>query len=348
MPLPRLALTFVLLAASVSPLHAEWNAALAARYLDARQQEWFAWKTAQSSDGPCVSCHTGMTYLLARPVLRRALHETGPTPFETGYLSRLRTKMAKPTEGTLGTVEAVLSAMFLDRDDARSTMSSHAQQAFDRLWQLQESEGAGKGGWQWYEANLDPWENPESGYYGASLVAFALGQAPAAYRQDAAVRARAAALTTYLSSRATTPRLHDRLALLWASASMPGLLSDASRTALIAEIFERQHADGGWTVAGLGPWMAHPDAPPAPGSHAYATAFAAFVLQRAGVPASEAGLARAIAWLRSHQDPATGAWPAVSMNKRYPAGSMQSLFMQDAATAFAAMVLVEADAAPRR
>ena len=73
-----------LLAASVSPLHAEWNPALAARYLDARQQEWFAWKTAQSADGPCVSCHTGLTYLLARPVLRRALHEAAPTAFETG------------------------------------------------------------------------------------------------------------------------------------------------------------------------------------------------------------------------------------------------------------------------
>jgi hypothetical protein len=31
---------------------------------------------------PCVSCHTGMTYLLARPVLRRALHESEPTTFE--------------------------------------------------------------------------------------------------------------------------------------------------------------------------------------------------------------------------------------------------------------------------
>jgi squalene-hopene/tetraprenyl-beta-curcumene cyclase len=348
MPLPRLALTFVLLAASVSSVYGEWNPALAARYLDARQQEWFAWKTAQSSDGPCVSCHTGMTYLLARPLLRRALHETAPTQYETGYLNRLRTKMGKPAEGALGTVEAVMSAMFLNGEDARTTMSSHARQAFDRLWELQESDGAGKGGWQWYEANLDPWENPESGYYGASLVALALGQAPPAYRQDAAVRARAAALTTYLSSPATTPRLHDRLALLWASAAMPGLLSDSARTALIAEIFGRQQADGGWTVAGLGPWMAHPDAPSAPDSHAYATAFTAFALQRAGVPASHAGLGKAIAWLRSHQDPATGAWPAVSMNKRYPAGSMMSLFMQDAATAFASIVLVEADAAPRR
>jgi hypothetical protein len=94
--------------------------------------------------------------------------------------------------------------------------------------------------------------------------------------------------------------------------------------------------------------MAHPDAPNVPGSHAYATAYTAFVLQRAGVPASQPGLAKAIGWLRSHQDPTTGAWPAVSMNKRYPDGSMMSLFMQDAATAFASMALVQADAARTR
>jgi squalene-hopene/tetraprenyl-beta-curcumene cyclase len=330
------------------PAHADWNPALAARYLDARQQAWFDWKTAQSSDGPCVSCHTGMTYLLARPVLRRTLHESEPTTFETGLLNRLRTKMAKPQEGALGTVEAVMSAMFFSGDSARDTMRSHATQAFDRLWESQDTGGASQGAWQWYEANLDPWENHESGYYGASLVALALGQAPAFYRQGARVRAGAEALTAYLTHPATTPRLHDRLALLWASASVPALLPAALRQALLAEIFSKQEADGGWTVAGLGPWMAHPDPPPSHGSHAYATAFTAFALQRAGVPASNPGLAKAIAWLRSRQDAATGAWPAVSMNKRYPDGSMMSLFMQDAATAFASIVLADADAAPSR
>ena len=36
------------------------------------------------------------------------------------------------------------------------------------------------------------------------------------------------------------------------------------------------------------------------------------------------------------------------MNKRYADGSMMSLFMQDAAAAFASMVLVEADATRSR
>jgi squalene-hopene/tetraprenyl-beta-curcumene cyclase len=348
MPRLRIALTAAVLLAAASSVHAEWNPTLAARYLDARQQAWFDWKTAQSSDGPCVSCHTGMTYLLARPVLRRALHEAEPTKFEIGYLNRLRTKMNKPAEGALGTVEAVMSAMFLSRDDARGTMSSHGKQAFDRLWELQENDGPGKGGWQWYEANLDPWENHESGYYGAALVALALGQAPEAYRQDPASGSHPAALMAFLVNPPALPRLHDRLAALWASTTALPLLNARARSALVAEAFARQQPDGGWTTESLGPWMAHPDAPNAAGSHAYATAYTAFVLQRAGVPASQPGLAKAIGWLRSHQDPTTGAWPAMSMNKRYPDGSMMSLFMQDAATAFASMALVEADAARTR
>src|SRR6187549_461779 len=103
MPRIRVALAAAVLLAAASSVHAEWNPALAARYLDARQEAWFGWKPAQSSDGPCVSCHTGMTYLLARPALRRALHESGRTTFETGLLNRLRTKLSKPQEGELGT-----------------------------------------------------------------------------------------------------------------------------------------------------------------------------------------------------------------------------------------------------
>jgi hypothetical protein len=53
-------------------------------------------------------------------------------------------------------------------------------------------------------------------------------------------------------------------------------------------------------------------------------------------------MSRALAWLKSHQDQESGAWHADSMNKRYPADSMQVLFMQDAATAFASLALLEA------
>jgi hypothetical protein len=135
--------------------------------------------------------------------------------------------------------------------------------------------------------------------------------------------------------------LHDRLGLLWAFAKHPVLLHEYRRSAIIQEALAKQQADGGWTLESLGPWTVHPDAPPATGSDAYATGFIAFVLREVGVKPEAAEMSRALAWLRAHQDPVTGAWPAVSMNKRRPAGSMEALFMQDAATAFASLALLE-------
>jgi squalene-hopene/tetraprenyl-beta-curcumene cyclase len=336
----------VLLVATTSTLSADWSPEAAARYLDTRQKEWFSWKPALSADGPCVSCHTGMTYLLARPALRRRLNESQPTMYEIGLLDRLRAKVGEKPAGALQSVEAIFSAMFLSREDAPSpsradvvqTMSVHTQKAFDQLWTLQGGAGASKGGWRWYAANLDPWENAESPFYGASLAAVALTQAPAAYRDTPAVRDHAAALNTYLMESADSRRLHDRLALLLARS----FISDSLRQSITTETFNKQAPDGGWTIDALGPWMAHPDAPPSSGTNAYATAFTTVALLRGGVPASDPKLAKALTWLQSRQDPASGAWPAMSMNKRYPDGSMESRFMQDAATAFASLALIEA------
>jgi squalene-hopene/tetraprenyl-beta-curcumene cyclase len=337
-----LLLAVATLLATTSAYAADWSPAAAARYLDGRQKEWFEWKPALSADGPCVSCHTGMTYLLARPALRQALKEKEPTIYEKGLLDRLRANVGAKPAGPLQSVEAIFAALFLTGEDASKTMSTHRQKAFDQLWTLQSPDGKTQGVWRWYAANLDPWENPESVYYGASLGALALGSTPAAYRNDAATRERAAALTKYLASPPTPARLHDRLTMLWASSSLPPLLSDEARRSLVAEVFQKQSADGGWTLESLGPWMTHENAPVHQGSDAYATAYAAFALHKGGVSSSDARMKKAIAWLQSKQDPTTGAWPAVSMNKQRPPDSMEGRFMQDAATAFASIVLIEA------
>jgi hypothetical protein len=150
------------------------------------------------------------------------------------------------------------------------------------------------------------------------------------------VRDQTAALNAYLLESIESRRLHDRLALLLARSFIP----DSVRQAITSDAFSRQQPDGGWTIASLGPWMTHPDAPPSSGTHAYATAFTTVALLRGGVSASDPRLAKALTWLQTHQDPGTGAWAAVSMNKRYPDGSMESRFMQDAATAFASLALV--------
>jgi squalene-hopene/tetraprenyl-beta-curcumene cyclase len=319
---------------------ADWSPELAAKYLDARQEQWFSWKPAASANGPCVSCHTGMTYLLARPALRRALKEKEPTIYERGLLDRLRSNVGAKPPGALQYVETVFTAMFLAEQDGNKTMSADTRKAFDQLWTLQEREGALKGAWKWYAANLDPWENPGSVYYGASLAALAVSTTPPEYQRDASVRERIAVLNEFLSSSREQRPLHDRLALLWAASNRRDMLTDATRRLLVAETFEKQQADGGWTLESLGPWMPHPEVPAASGSNAYATSYTAFVLTQAGIRSSHPGLARALAWLKAHQDPKTGAWSAVSMNKRRPPDSMEGLFMQDAATAFASLALL--------
>jgi squalene-hopene/tetraprenyl-beta-curcumene cyclase len=326
--------------ATTNVLTADWSPQAAARYLDQRQKEWFEWKTAASPNGPCVSCHTGMTYLLARPALRRVMKQDQPTIYERGLMDRLRSNVGSKPPGALQDVETIFAAMFLAEQDVRRPMSEQTQKAFDQLWALQRTEAPAKGAWKWYSANLDPWEHSESSYFGASLAMLALGSTAADYQQRADTRERAAALAGYLDASSGKP-LHDRLALLWASSTRPSVLSDSARTSLVNEVFAKQQPDGGWTLESLGPWTVHPDAPPATGSDAYATGFTAFVLGRAGVPVTRGEMFRALSWLRSHQDAATGAWPAVSMNKRRPAGSMEALFMQDAATAFASLALLE-------
>ncbi|HEY9463906.1 MAG TPA: hypothetical protein VIR54_12490 [Vicinamibacterales bacterium] len=327
-----------LLIVTTSTLSADWSPEAAARYLDGRQKEWFSWKPAQQADGPCVSCHTGMTYLLARPALRRRLKESQPTMYEVGLMDRLRAKVGEKPAGALQSVEAIFSAMFLSREDAAKTMSVHSQKAFDQLWALQGTEGDTKGGWKWYAVNLDPWENTESHFFGSSLAAAALTQTPAEYRNTSNVRDKAAALNAYLTESIQSRRLHDRLALLLTRS----FIADSLRQSITTDAFSRQQPDGGWTIESLGPWMTHPDAPSSSGTNAYATAFTTVALLRGGVPASDPKLAKALSWLQTHQDPTTGTWAAVSMNKRYPEGSMESRFMQDAATAFASLALIEA------
>lgn len=144
-----LALATVL--STIPAICADWNPRLAAKYLDGRQKEWFAWPTAKSTGGPCLSCHTGMTYLFARPALRRVLGESQPTPYETGLLAGLRARVgvSKPSSSTprasqaLG-VESIFAALFLGTSEPA---------AFRRLWSLQRPDGA----WNWFNLDLNPW-----------------------------------------------------------------------------------------------------------------------------------------------------------------------------------------------
>jgi squalene-hopene/tetraprenyl-beta-curcumene cyclase len=320
--------TAVIVMLSGSVLAADWSPRRAADYLDARQKSWFAWPRAAAPGGPCVSCHTGITYLLARPALRRVLGESGPTTFETGLVDGLKLRlepgskgMFKYTEGGKATqaaaVEAIIAALFVGTD-----------RAYERMWSLQK-----QGSWVWFDLHLDPWEASHSGFFGAALAAVAAGREPVPHRN-------VAALAAYLKDSQAGQPLHNRLVLLWAAARVPAAAPAETRNQIIQDVLSRQQEDGGWTMASLGPFPAHTGAPSSLGSSAYATALAAFALQQGGLSRTDPRVRLALAWLRSHQDPESGSWRAVSLNRVYPAGSIEADFMSEAATAYAVLALL--------
>jgi squalene-hopene/tetraprenyl-beta-curcumene cyclase len=298
----------VLLALSICT---DWSPRLAADYLDNRQKEWFAWKTAQTPDGPCVSCHTGTTYLLVRPELRRKLGETQPTSYETGLLKSLHGVGFKERQAALAPgVQVIHSALFTGD--------------FDRMWSLQIKEGKDKGAWKWFHLDLDPWEMPESTFYGATLAALATRKDPGHPEQIALLR-------DYLKREQAAQPLHNRLMLLW---SMPDLVDGN----LVDEVLKEQEADGGWSMESLGPWKGPSRST---GSDAYATGLVTYTLLKSDIRL-KIRLNGAINWLKSHQN-REGFWPSTSMNKEYPPDSMMVKFMQDAATGFAVLALLEAE-----
>ena len=222
----RIGLILLLAQAAISA--ADWNAKQAAAYLDERQKEWTAWAPAQLAPGEaCLSCHTGMTYLLARPALRAMLNETEPTAYEASVLRGLKKRAAKMTGGEMAAryekeprasqsigVEAVLAAFLLSREDVgKPTLSPETAQAFERLWKLQKKEGDRKGAWSWFELNDDPYEGDASPFFGAALAAVAVGNTPPEYRKT--VEQPVAALREYLKANPREQHVALRIAEIY-------------------------------------------------------------------------------------------------------------------------------------
>jgi squalene-hopene/tetraprenyl-beta-curcumene cyclase len=350
--------TAVVLAFTLLPAWCgDWNPKLAEQYLDSRQQAWVAWPHALESGVACVSCHTGLPYLLARPALRRTLGETGgPTLYEGLLVASMRATVIRTDakdlfRGLKGPIvdqvygaQVVLSALVLAMDDAqRGRMSPEAETSFKRMWSLQVHDGDDKGAWHWSDFDLDPWETKDAAYYGAALGALATGIAPEGYQARPDIRENIAAMRTYLHDGLKTQPLHNRLFLLMASAKLRDLLPDADRQAILDEVWKKQQPDGGWTLESLGQWKKRENAPATSGSNSYATAVVAYAVEQVGAGHSDAALSRGLAWLRTHQDQESGRWNAESMNHPHDAGTMPALFMSDAATGYATAALLAAE-----
>ena len=345
-----------------------WDARAAAAYLDYRQTWWESWSRSARDHGThCLSCHTAVSYALARPQLESALHESEEPAAEQKLVADVLTRVRgwsemEPYYGNAtpdghrnavksrGT-ESVLNALVLAGRDARAgTVSADATTAFANMWALQLSTGSDAGAWSWLDFGLEPWESAPSGYFGAALAAIAVGTEPGGYSARADIQPSLDHLRRYLRDnvdqpffdrvmRHDDPALLNRAMLLWASSRLPELTSANERQALVDGLFHAQLADGGWSVASLGRWHRLDNSPAQTGSDGYATGLVAYALEQGGTPTSEPRLAKALAWLEQHQDRATGMWETMSLNKQRDLDSDVGKFMSDAATAYAVLAL---------
>jgi squalene-hopene/tetraprenyl-beta-curcumene cyclase len=85
-------------------------------------------------------------------------------------------------------------------------------------------------------------------------------------------------------------------------------------------------------------WKRKDGTPMDAASDGYGTGLMVVALRESGVPSAQAQVAKGLAWLEQHQDPA-GAWRATSMNKQRDPASDAGRFMSDAATAYSVLAL---------
>ena len=339
-----------------------WDQKAAAAYLDQRAGWWMEWpKAARDHETFCVSCHTAVPYALSRPALRKALAEEAPSANERRLLENVtkRVRLWKEVapfysdadRGAYKTVESrgtesVLNALILSSNDAQpSELSNATRMALENMWAEQQTTGNRKGAWSWLRFANEPWEADDSDYYGAALAAVAAGTAPGNYLARPEIQNNLKMLREYLNRECAAQPAINRVALLWASAKLPGLLAPQQQKAIITEVLGKQQADGGWSLSSLaGGWKRNDGTPQEAKSDGYATGLIAYALQQAGIPRESPQQKLALAWLAENQNKTGGFWLAYSLNKNetHHLTPSTALFMNDAATAYAVLALTEA------
>ena len=153
--------------------------------------------------------------------------------------------------------------------------------------------------------------------------------------------------------------------MLVASSRLAGLLNPERREELMSELKAKQNGDGGWSLYKLGSWRwskaSAPFAPPGKPdtsllekSDGFATGLIAYALPRAGLPANDPALSRAMEWLKANQNEVRiephvwRCWRTYSLNHDREnggahGGDWKQMLMSDMATAFAVLALSPSD-----
>jgi squalene-hopene/tetraprenyl-beta-curcumene cyclase len=318
---------------------------------------WTTWPNAARDHGTfCISCHTTLPFTMARPVLRGVLGERGPGAAETKIMDNLLTrargyKEMEPfypdqTRGIPKTsesraIESVMNSLVLSTRDAEAGhLSADAKTQLNLMWSLQMKTGPQNGAWTWLNFGYEPWESPNSAYFGASMAAVAIGTAPDAYASGPDIQENIKNLRTYFQREFDKQSELNKLFALWASSKLSGLITPEQKTSVVDQTLAMQMADGGWSTAAIGAYKRQDGSTIDTASDGYATALAVLALRSSGTPSNDARLKKGLDWLRHHQSP-TGQWVASSPNKQRDPATEPAKFMSDAATAYAVLALTE-------
>lgn len=297
------------------PIAQNISLAKAGEYLDAVGVNW-------TRDRQCVTCHTNLPYVMARPLVK-----TGDAGWKEvrEFLEKdvASWRNSKP-RGDTYVVATATGLAFLDAHTS-GRLSEATKEAFAKMWQVQQKSGS----WNWLKCDWPPMEHDD--YYGAVLAAVAVGVAPQGYAQSTDAKEGLAKLRGYLR-KTPAPDQHHRAMLLWASTKLDGLMTAAEMKAAIAELVALQHEDGGWALPSLGQYTRKDKSQndPKAASDGYATGLVTYVIHQA--EPNHPAIARGLGWLKSHQRE-SGRWFTRSLNND------KAHFITNAGTAFAIMAI---------
>ena len=304
---------------SEEPLAKKWSATKAAEYLDGVGVNW-------TRNQKCVTCHTNMPYLMARPLLKGDTGWTEVKKFLDDDVTSW-SKGGKP-RGDAYVVATAAALVFTDAHTTRK-LGNTTKQALTKMWAVQRKTGD----WSWLKCDWPPLEHDD--YYGAVLAAVTVATAPDKYADSAEAKAGLEKLRAYLV-KTPAPDLHHKAHLLWASMTLPGLMTADDQKQTIAELKNLQRKDGGWCLPSLGQYKRR-DAKKTPNdtdaeSDGYATGLMVYVLRQASVGMDDPAVKNGVAWLKANQRE-SGRWYTRSLNND------RDHYITNAGTAFAVLAL---------
>jgi squalene-hopene/tetraprenyl-beta-curcumene cyclase len=304
------------------PVLSTYSEEKARAFLDDVSLQW-------SRQNRCGTCHTTISYLMARPLIRDSDNGAAWSEVRHAVTAFAFDGIARHAPDAAFIVGHTAAALAVGDATSGRPLQSDTRALLDYMWSAQGPDGT----WLVPQKGMLPFLERDPRYL-AYLVALGVGYAPGHYYADPSAMAGFARLRGFIRHHPPADA-HDKAVLLWASARTPGLITADERASYARTLLALQRQDGGWTLPSLGTWPRHDGAPndPEGDSDGYATSLAALALCQAGYGVKDKPVGRVVEWIRGHQR-ASGRWYTRSLySDRF------QNYLSNMGTAYAVMAL---------